>query len=118
MNKEEKYRWHDLRENPNDSSAKIGLINSYISRAKYYNDTENNPKKAIADLKSAMFYFVAYNGKAAKNTYTDAYISALTNLNTLEKSTNADITGKGLVKTGRELRINGEFAAAGYDYYR
>ncbi len=107
-----------LRENPNDSSAKIGLINSYISRAKYYNDTEKNTKKAIADLKSAMFYFVAYNGKAAKNTYTDAYISALTNLNTLEKSTNADITGSGLVKSGRALRVNGEFAAAGYDYYR
>ncbi len=107
-----------LRENPNDTSARIGLINSFVSRAEYYNNTEKNPKKALTDLKSAAFYFACYNGKPAKTGYNQAYMAAVSNLNTLERSLNADITGGGLVKSGQNLRVQGEFAAAGYDFYR
>lgn len=107
-----------LRENPNDASARIGLINSFVSRAEYYNNTEKNPKKALTDLKSAAFYFACFNGKPAKTGYNQAYMAAVSNLNTLEHSLNADITGSGLVKSGQNLRVQGEFAAAGYDFYR
>lgn len=107
-----------LREDAEDSSAKIGLINAYVSRAEYYNNTAKNPQKALSDLKSAAFYFVCFNGNSAKTTYSDAYTAAITNLNTLEKSLNADITASGLVKSGKNLRTQYEFAAAGYDFYR
>lgn len=107
-----------LRENPQDTSAKIGLINSYISRAEYYNNTTKQPQKALADIKSSLFYFVCYNGNSAKNHYSEAYANAVGNLSVLEKSLQADITGSGLVKSGKNLRIQGEFAAAGYDFYR
>lgn len=107
-----------LRENPDDFSSKVGLINSYISRAEYYNNTEKNTQKALNDLKSAVFYFVCYNGKKANTSYNAAYGAAITNLNTLEASLNKDITGSGFIKSGQSLRMQGEFAAAGYDYYR
>lgn len=107
-----------LRENPNDISSKIGLINSYISRAEYYNNTTNSPQKALNDLKSAVFYFVCFNGKSSNISQNPAYISAITNLNTIEKNLNSDITGSGFIKTAGTLRMQGEFAAAGYDFYR
>ena len=107
-----------LREDSNDISAKIGLINAYISRAKFYNDTEKAPQKALSDVKSALFYFTCFNGNSAKTRYSEAYETALANLDTLEKSLNSDISGAGLVKSGKNLRYQGEFAAAGYDFYR
>ena len=107
-----------LRENPSDSSSKIGLINSYISRAEYYNNTEKNPQKALTDLKSAVFYFVCFNGMTDKTKYSNAYNAASGNLNLLEKSLNSDITADGLIKTAKSSRAKGEFAAAGYDFYR
>lgn len=107
-----------LRENPEDFSSKVGLINSYVSRAEYYNNTEKSPQKALNDLKSAIFYFVCFNGKSANTNYNQAYSAAMANLNTLERSLNKDITGEGLVNSGKTLRMQGEFAAAGYDYYR
>jgi len=107
-----------LRDNPSDNSAKIGLINSYISRAEYYNNTEKSPQKALYDLKSAVFYFVCYNGMTDKTAYSNAYNAAAGNLGLLEKSLNADITADGLVKSAKIERAKGEFAAAGYDFYR
>ena len=107
-----------LRENLADNSSKIGLINSYISRAEYYNNTEKNPQKALTDLKSAVFYFVCFNGMTDKNTYSNAYNAASGNLNLLEKSLNSDISADGLVKSAKSSRAKGEFAAAGYDFYR
>lgn len=106
-----------LRENPLDSSAEIGIINSYISRAKYYNDSVNMPQKAIADLKSALFYFVCFDD-TSKSRYSDAYTAAVGSLNTLESAMKSDITANGFVKTAKNLRAQGEFAAAGYDFYR
>lgn len=107
-----------LRENPSDNSAKIGLINSYISRAEYYNNTEKSPQKALFDLKSAVFYFVCFNGMTDKASYSNAYNAATGNLNLLEKSLNSDITGDGFIKSAKQSRAKGEFAAAGYDFYR
>ena len=105
-----------LRENPNDNSSKIGLINSYISRAEFYNNTQKDPKSALADLKSAAFYFVCFNGKASPSNAS--FSSSMANLNTIENSLNADITASGFMKTAKELRLGGKIAAAGYDYYR
>lgn len=107
-----------LRENPNDTSAKIGLINSYVARAEYYNNTEKAPNKAVFDLKSALFYFVCYNGMTDKTNYSNAYNSASENLTVLENSLKSDTTPDGLVKSAKYLRVKGEFAAAGYDFYR
>lgn len=106
-----------LRENPLDSSSEIGIINSYISRAKYYNDSVNMPQKAIADLKSALFYFVCFD-ESSRSRYSEAYTSAITNLNSLENALKVDITANGFIKTAKSLRMQGEFAAAGYDFYR
>lgn len=106
-----------LRENPLDFSSEIGIINSYISRAKYYNDSVNMPQKAIADLKSALFYFVCFD-ETSRSKYSEAYTAAITNLNSLENALKSDITANGFIKSAKNLRMQGEFAAAGYDFYR
>lgn len=105
-----------LRENPNDQSAKVGLINSYVSRAEFYNNTQKMPQKALIDLKSAAFYFVCFDGRTSSSN--PAYSSAIGNLNTLENNLKADITASGLIKSAKALKPRGEFAAAGYDFYR
>lgn len=107
-----------LRENPSDLSSKIGLINSYVARAEYYNNMEKSPGKAAFDLKSALFYFVCYNGMTDKTNYSNAYNAAFDNLNILEKSLKSDTTADGLIKSAKYSRMKGEFAAAGYDFYR
>lgn len=106
-----------LRENAYDISAKIGLINAYISRAEYYNNIEKSSQKALSDIKSALFYFTCFNGNS-QNQYSEAYSNAVTNLTTLENNLKSDITGSGLIQSGKNSRFKGEFAAAGYDFYR
>ena len=45
-----------LRINYMDNSARIGLINSYLSRAAYYANQEKNYEKSANDFRSALFY--------------------------------------------------------------
>lgn len=107
-----------LRENPNDESARIGLINSYVGRAEYYNNTEKNTKKALNDIKSVIFYFECFTN-SSQGMSTQAYKSALENLAVLESSLNADTSYQGLMNSADNLRkVQWEFAAAGYDFYR
>ena len=52
-----------LRVNFMDNSARIGLINSYLSRATYYANQEKNYEKAANDFRSALFYLKMYPTK-------------------------------------------------------
>ena len=45
-----------LRFQPYDATVRQSLCSAYLARAQYYLDEEKNPKKAITDLKSALFY--------------------------------------------------------------
>lgn len=101
-----------LRENPEDKSSRIQLINAYILRAQYHNNKATDYNKAANDLRSAIFYMKYY-----ENTPVDARY--ITDLNTMEENLdnilyaiNADQTPKGRYMMGKSLRAQGEFAAA------
>lgn len=104
-----------LRQNPANHSARSGIINSYIMRAQYYNNTANNAQGAISDLKSAIFYFKYFNPTRGQNT-SQAHQSAISNLATLERETGSDVSETGRINSARKSRAKGEFAAAAYDY--
>ena len=106
-----------IRVNPYDTSSLIGLSNAYNMRAVYYNNTVKAPLKAISDIKSALFfvkYFPDSSGFASQQSIT----SMEKNLSTIENSLQSAITPEKRFSNAKALRVSGEFAAAGYDYYQ
>ncbi len=107
-----------LRENPADKSSKIQLVNAYILRAQYYNNTAKDYNRAANDLRSSIFYLKYYD-----NSPVDA--QHINNLNTMEHNLenilyaiNADQTPKGRFTMGKSLRAQGEFAAAVVEFQK
>lgn len=101
-----------LRYVPYDYNVKNALYTAYISRAQYFLNTEKQPKKAINDLKSALFYMKYWHAdnqtEASKITSTENSLKQL-----LKKHENLSIDNK--FQNAKNLRAQGEIAAAGYD---
>ena len=102
-----------LRINYMDNSARIGLINSYISRATYYGNTERNYQKAADDYRSALFYMQYYPAKMTSQQYIPQVTA---NLNTRLNQINFDRTPANRFATAKQLRSEGNFAAAAYEF--
>ena len=102
-----------LRINYLDNSARIGLINSYISRATYYGNTEHNYQKAADDYRSALFYMQYYPLKVSSQQYIPQVTA---NLNTRLSQINYDRTPQNRFKTAKQLRAEGNFSAAAYAF--
>ena len=102
-----------LRINYMDNSARIGLINSYISRATYYGNTERNYQKAADDYRSALFYMQYYPHKVSSQQYIPQVTA---NLNTRLSQINYDRSPQNRFKTAKQLRAEGNFAAAAYEF--
>lgn len=102
-----------LRINYMDNSARIGLINAYMARATYNANTEHNYKKAADDYRSALFYMQYY---PQKNT-SGQYVPQITaNLNACLNQINFDKSPKNRFETAKQLRAEGNFAAAAYEF--
>ncbi len=106
-----------LRVNPNDSSSLIGLSNAYNMRAAYYNNTAKNIDKAISDLKSALF-FLKYFAPESSSPSNQTLASIQKNLSILESTRKQKISNSDRFNLAKEYRTQGEFAAAGYDYFQ
>ena len=104
-----------LRAEPDNESALIGLSNAYNSRAEYYNNDVYEPLKAISDIKSALF-FNKYFRQGALSAQAVSHMEK--NLKVLETSQKLTLSPSETAKTAKLSRTKGEFAAAGYDYYR
>ena len=105
-----------LRINYLDNSARIGLINSYLARGTYYANTEKNYTKAADDYRSALFYLVYYpNANQVKNS-SQAIIQVTSNLNKCLNASNFDTSPKSRFEKAKQLRAEGDFAAAGYEF--
>ena len=105
-----------LRINYLDNSARIGLINSYLARGTYYANTENNYDKAADDYRAALFYLVYYpNANQVKNS-SQAIVQVNSNLNKCLSSTNFDKSAQNRFNKAKQLRAEGNFAAAGYEF--
>lgn len=106
-----------LRINYLDNSARIGLINSYLSRATYYANQEKRYENAANDFRSAIFYLKMYPTKEQTVQNSSAMIaSANENLNQCLKVTGFDRTASSRYKKAEELRAIGNLSAASYEF--
>lgn len=105
-----------MRINYLDNSARIGLINAYCARGVYYTNKEQNYQKAADDFRSALFYLIYYpNANSVKNSST-AIVQVTSNLNSCLSSMKFDTSAANRFKTAKQLRAEGEFAAAAYEF--
>lgn len=107
-----------LRENPSDKSSRIQLVNSYLSRAQYYNNKAMDYNKAANDLRSGIFYMKYYNNEPVDAQYIADTNTMEENLSNILYAMNADQTPKGRYTMGRSLRAQGEFAAAATEFQK
>ncbi len=105
-----------LRINYLDNSARIGLVNSFLARGMYYANTEKDYKKAADDYRSAMFYLVYYpNANQVKNS-SQAIVQVSSNLNKCLQAIKFDTSARNRFNTAKQLRAEGNFAAAAYEF--
>ena len=108
-----------LRINYLDNSARIGLINSFLSRATYYANQEKNYEKSANDFRSAIFYLKMYPTKDQTVANSSGMIASATeNLNQCLKVTGFDRTVSNRYKKAEELRAMGNFSAAAYEFMK
>lgn len=105
-----------LRINYLDNSARIGLINSYLARGTYYANTDKDYKKAADDYRAALFYLIYYpNANQVKNS-SQAIVQVSSNLNKCLNTINFDTSAINRFNTAKQLRAEGNFAAAAYEF--
>jgi len=105
-----------LRINYKDNSARIGLINAYLSRGAYFANTDKNYAKAANDYRSALFYLKYYPDEQAVQNSAQGIVQATSNLNRCLNVIHFDTSAKNRFQTAKTLRANGDFAAAGYEF--
>ncbi len=105
-----------LRINYLDNSARIGLINSYLARGTYYANTDKDYKKAADDYRAALFYLIYYpNANQVKNS-SQAIVQVTSNLNQCLNTIAFDTSAKNRYNYAKQLRAEGNFAAAAYEF--
>ena len=104
-----------LRINYKDNSARIQIINAYLARGQHYANNEKNWEKAADDYRSALFYMQMY--PEGENVQVSSAIGPVTqNLNTCLNMMNFDRTPKSRFQKAKELRAEGNFSAAAYEF--
>ena len=104
-----------LRFQPFDDTVRQSLCSAYLARAAYYINEEKNPKKAIADLKSALFY-MKFWGDEQNLTNPHMASSTMSNLASLQRRHEANMTPSQKFQNAKTLRAQGELPAAAYDF--
>lgn len=105
-----------LRINYLDNSARIGLINSYLARGMYYANTDKDYQKAADDYRSALFYLIYYPTANQVKNSSQAIVNVTSNLNKCLNEINFDTTPSNRYNTAKQLRAEGNFSAAAYEF--
>ncbi len=105
-----------LRINYLDNSARIGLINSYLSRGMYYANKDKNYKKAADDYRAALFYLLYYPSANQVKNSSPNIVQITSNLNKCLNAYNFDTSAANRFETAKQLRAEGNFAAAAYEF--
>jgi len=105
-----------LRINYLDNSARIGLINSYLSRGMYYANQDKNYKKAADDYRAALFYLLYYPSANQVKNSSPNIVQITSNLNKCLNAYNFDTSAANRFETAKQLRAEGNFAAAAYEF--
>lgn len=105
-----------LRINYLDNSARIGLINSYLARGAYYANNERNWQKAADDYRSALFYMLYYPTANQAKSSAQGITPVTNNLNRCLSVLKFDTSPQARFETAKQLRAEGNFAAAAYEF--
>lgn len=105
-----------LRINYMDNSARIGLINSYLARGTYFANKDKNWEDAANDFRAALFYLKYYPCAQDVQNSLQAVENASENLNQCLNMQKFDTSPKSRYAKGKELRLQGLFAEAGYEF--
>lgn len=106
-----------LRINYLDNSARIGLINSYLARATYYANSENDYDKASNDFRAALFYLKYYPEEKDVLPSSSAIQTTLDNLEQCMNSLGQSKVPQERYNRASVLRKNGNLPAAGYEFF-
>jgi len=105
-----------LRINYLDNSARINLINSYLSRATDYANKDKDWTKAANDFRSALFYMKYYPNSGAVQNSASIIAQTENNLDRCLDYADYDISPENRYNTAKKLRAEGNFPAAGYEF--
>ncbi len=105
-----------LRINYMDTSARIGLVNSYLARGTEYANKDKAYGKAADDFRSALFYLKYYPNADAVRNSAQAIVQVTSNLDRCLDAINFDNTSQNRFNTAKKLRAEGNFAAAAYEF--
>lgn len=105
-----------LRINYLDNSARIGLVNSYLARGTYYANTDKDYNKAADDYRSALFYLIYYPTANQVKNSSQAIVNVTSNLNKCFNEIKFDTTPSNRFNTAKQLRAEGNFSAAAYEF--
>ena len=105
-----------LRINYMDNSARIGLVNSYLARGTNYANKDKDWLKAANDYRSALFYLIYYPSPQSVKNSSQAIVQVTDNLNRCLSNLKFDTAADNRFKSAMELRAEGNFAAAGYEF--
>lgn len=105
-----------LRINYLDTSARIGLVNSYLARGTEYANKDKAWAKAADDYRSALFYLMYYPNPSAVQNSAQAINQVTNNLDRCLDEINFDRNPQNRFNTAKQLRAQGNFAAAAYEF--
>lgn len=105
-----------LRINYMDNSARIGLVNSYLARGTYLANNDKNWEGAANDYRAALFYLRYYPQTSDVQNSMQAISNSTDNLNKCLQVQKFCTTPKSRLEKARELRLQGLFAEAGYEF--
>lgn len=105
-----------LRINYMDDSARIGLVNSYLARGTYFANKDRDWESAANDYRAALFYLKYYASPQDIQNSIQAISNATQNLTQCLSMAKFDTSAKSRYNKAKDLRLQGLFAEAGYEF--
>lgn len=104
-----------LRINYMDNSARIGLINSYLANGSFLANKNKDYRGAADCYRSALFYLLYFPSNSASAS-SNSVQQVKKNLEACLSVIKYDKTSQNRFNTAKQLRAEGKFAAAGYEF--
>ena len=105
-----------LKINYKDSSARIGLVNSYLSSGSFSVNKNKDYKSASDAYRSALFYLLYYPSADETKPNATSVEQVKRNLEVCLNQLSFDKSAQNRFNTAKQLRAEGKFAAAGYEF--
>lgn len=105
-----------LRINYMDNSARIGLINAFLSRGTEYANKDRNFQKAADDFRSALFFMMYYPKQSTVQNSASTITKVQNNLDSCLLALKYDTSSTNRFNTAKKLKAEGNFSAAAYEF--